>query len=92
MPLSVIQSSFARGVISPALYARVDQSLYYIALRVARNFVIHPYGGASNRAGLKYVGPIKNHSEGAYLLPFRFKGTDTYLLEFGDQYMRRYAG
>tara|TARA_R110002072_G_scaffold273239_1_gene433939 strand:+ start:5749 stop:8559 length:2811 start_codon:yes stop_codon:yes gene_type:complete len=88
MPLSVIQSSFARGVISPALYARVDQSLYYIALRVARNFVIHPYGGASNRAGLKYVGPIKNHSEGAYLLPFRFKGTDTYLLEFGDQYMR----
>ena len=87
---SVAQSSFAKGEVAPALYSRVDTAAYAIALRKARNVLIHPTGGASNRPGLEFLGPAKIYDEDlpGRLIPFRFKATDAYILEFGDQYMR----
>ena len=84
----IIQPSFAKGEISPALYGRVDTQMYGVALRQARNFIIHPYGGASSRDGLRYLEPVKDHTKEARLIPFEFKTEDQYVLEFGDLYMR----
>lgn len=83
-----IQSSFSRGEISPALYGRVDTIMYQAGLRTARNVIPHAYGGVSNRPGLQHVGPCHSHTDTLRLIPFKFKTTDTYILEFGDQYMR----
>ena len=83
-----IQSSFAKGEIGPALYGRVDTAAYQVALRTARNLVIHTQGGASNRPGLKFICPCKDHSNRPVLIDFQFKATDTYVLEFGATYMR----
>ncbi len=85
----IIQASMARGEIGPDLYGRVDVAAYSIALRTALNMVIHSYGGASNRAGLMYVGPCSSHSgTPPELIRFAYNTQDQYILEFGDDLMR----
>ncbi len=84
----IIQSSFARGEIGPALYGRVDLRQYSIALRRARNMVVHQFGGVSNKPGTRFVGPVKDHTATPRLVSFEFKTTDTHILEFGNLYMR----
>lgn len=84
-----ITPSFSKGEVAPSAYGRVDIAAYYVALRTAYNVVVHRFGGASNRQGTEFVGPVKTHSDTAPLLiPFQQKTTDSYVLEFGDAYMR----
>ena len=83
-----IQPSFAKGVIAPSLYGRVDTAAYQVALAKGKNAIIHTYGGVSNRTGLEFIGETKFPSRTVRLIPFEFKATDTYMLEFGHQYMR----
>lgn len=83
-----IQPSFAKGELAPQLHGRVDTAAYQVGLAKARNCIIHAYGGVSNRAGLMFVAPVKDHSYTPRLIKFQFKTSDQYLLEFGDQYMR----
>jgi len=85
---TLIQPSFAKGEIGPSLYGRVDTAAYAVALRTARNIKIHAHGGASNREGLRFIAPVKDHSNRPVLIDFQFKSVDTYVLEFGNQYMR----
>ena len=84
----IIQPSFSKGVIAPELYGRVDTAAYQVALAKATNTIIHTYGGVSNRTGLEFIGPIKNHNEVPRIIPFQFRTADSYILEFGNQYMR----
>ena len=63
------QSSFSRGEISPAMYGRVDVASYEVALRTARNFIIHPQGGRPRTfdpAALKtkMMGPLRGAKRG----------------------------
>lgn len=82
------QPSMAAGEIGPELYGRVDQELYYIALRTARNMIIRQYGGASNRAGKKMTNECRYPDKLVRLIPFQFNEEQTYCLQFGDEYMR----
>jgi hypothetical protein len=84
----LIQASYAKGEIAPALYGRVDTAVYQSALRTARNVIVRAYGSISNRTGLTFIGPVKDHSYPPRLIEFQFNTTDTYQLEFGDFYMR----
>jgi hypothetical protein len=83
-----IQPSFAKGEIGPALYGRVDTAAYQVALRNARNLIINTHGGASNRPGLQFICPCKDHSNRPVLINFQFKATDTYVIELGNLYAR----
>jgi len=83
-----IQPSFAKGEIGPALYGRVDTAAYQVALRTALNMVVHTHGGIGNRGGLQFICPVKTHTAEPVLIDFQFKATDTYVLEFGNLYMR----
>lgn len=84
-----IQPSFAKGELGPELYGRVDTAAYQVGMRTLKNCIVHPYGGTSNRAGLQYIGPVRNHNDGPIrLIKFQFSTTDVYELEFGNQYMR----
>lgn len=86
--VKIIQPSFARGEIAPALYGRVDTRAYQSSLRKARNMIVHQYGGISNRPGTYFIGPVKDHTKTVRLIPFKFKTTDTHIIEMGDGYMR----
>lgn len=90
MGTSVIQPSFAGGELSPALYGRADLSRYQTSLKTCRNFISQVYGGAKNRSGTKYIAGVKTHTSRVRLIPFAFSTTQTYVLEFGNLYMRVY--
>ena len=88
MPTFILPS-FAKGEISPALYGRVDTAMYQVALRTARNVIIHPSGGVSNRPGSLLIAPLKFHDvDTTRLFDFQFRTADQYVLEFGALYMR----
>lgn len=85
---AVIQRSFAGGELGPSLYARVDNIKYQTGLKTCRNFIVLKSGGVSNRAGTQYICTVKDSSKRIVKIPFIFNDEQTYVLEFGDQYMR----
>jgi len=85
---SIAQRSFAGGEIAPSLYARVDVVKYATGLRTCRNFFVMRHGGVSNRPGTSFVGEVKDSTKTVKLLPFVFNSDQTYVLEFGNLYMR----
>lgn len=80
--------SFGSGEITPELFGRIDLSRMQTGLKLASNFRILPHGPAQSRAGLEYVIETKDSTKRSVLIPFIFSSTQTYQLEFGDQYMR----
>ena len=85
---NVRQFSFSSGEIAPVIHARTDLLKYTTGLRTCRNNIIMRHGGASNRPGTGFVAEVKDSSKAVRLLPFRFNAEQTYILEFGDLYIR----
>ena len=86
--LRAYQPSFTGGELSPALWARTDLAKYQTALKLAKNAFLHPHGGISNRAGLEFCGEVKASANQTRLVAFQFSTTQSYVLEFGNLYMR----
>mgnify|MGYP003145735564 CR=1 FL=1 len=82
------QRSFSGGEISPALYGRVDTVKYATGLRTCRNFFVMRHGGVATRPGTQFVGEVSDSSLTVKLIPFVFNSDQTYVLEFGKQYIR----
>lgn len=85
---TVSQRTFASGEISPSLYARVNLVKYVTGLRTCKNTLVLRYGGAANRPGTEYICEIADSTENARLIEFIFNNAQTYVLEFGNLYMR----
>ena len=83
-------STFTAGEISPRLEGRVTISKYKEGLSELTNMIVHPHGGVTRRPGTEFLGEVKDSSSFTRLIPFEFKTSDTYALEFGDSYMRVY--
>ena len=81
-------SSFTAGEISPRLEGRTNIEKYREGLSDLTNMVVMPHGGVTRRPGTEYLGEIANSSVKSRLIPFQFKTSDTYILEFGNQTMR----
>lgn len=87
--INVIQPSFGSGELSPTLFARVDLQKYRVGAAALRNFFVEYRGGASNRPGTEVVGRCKQaFGTPPRLIPFTFSVTQTYMLEFGQLYIR----
>ena len=85
---NVRQLSFSSGEIAPSLQGRVDQVKYATGLRTCRNFIVQRHGGVANRPGTTFVAEVNDSSKAVRLIPFVFNDSQTYVLEFGDIYMR----
>lgn len=81
-------STFTAGEISPRLEGRVTIEKYREGLSTLTNMIVQPHGGVTRRPGTEYLGEVKDSSSVTRLIPFEFKTSDTYALEFGNQYMR----
>jgi hypothetical protein len=81
-------SSFTAGEISPRLEGRTNIEKYREGLSDLTNMVVMPHGGVTRRPGTEYLGEISDSSVKSRLIPFQFKTSDTYILEFGNQTMR----
>lgn len=82
------QRAFSAGEIAPALYARVDNARYATGLRTCRNFLVKRHGGVDNRPGTQYIARTRDSGEVVRLIPFIFNSDQTYVLEFGNGYIR----
>jgi hypothetical protein len=88
--VKVIQANLAGGEVSEAIAARVDIDKYKTSVYKAENFFVQVHGGLTNRPGLEYIAPAKTPSSSVRLIPFEFNTTQTYILEFGNLYIRVY--
>jgi hypothetical protein len=92
MSTNVIQPSFAAGELSPSLYARVDLGKYHVGAELVENFIVDFKGGVFNRPGTKFMQRVKGGGDGSVrLIEFQFSTVQSYILEFGHQYIRFYA-
>lgn len=89
MGIYTIQTSFATGEISPSLYGRPDLAKYSAGLARCENFIIHPHGGVSKRPGMRFVAKAKGCCR---LVEFEYSIDQTYVLEFGNKYVRFFRG
>lgn len=83
-----IQRSFVGGEIAPELFGRIDLDKYQSGLAECLNFIILPHGPAQNRSGFSYILQTKFQDKKSNLIEFAFSTEQTYVLEFGDGYIR----
>lgn len=88
MNIKALLRSFAGGEITPELYGRLDLTKYQTGLALARNFLVLPHGPVANRAGFEFVRAAKHDDKTVRLIPFSFNSEQTFVLEFGQQYIR----
>jgi len=84
------QSNFTAGELSPRLEGQIDFDKYNNGCSELTNMFVFPHGGATRRGGLYHVAEVKDSSKDVRLIPFEFNVTQSYILEFGDQYIRFY--
>lgn len=85
---TIRQLSFSGGEVSPSLYGRVDQIKYATGLRTLRNGFTMRHGGVTNRPGSRFVTEVKDSTAAVRVIPFIFNADQTYILEFGNLYIR----
>lgn len=88
---SPIRSSFNAGELSPLLDGRVDVAKYSNGCRTLENFIPTVQGPAVRRAGTRFVAEVKNSANRTWLARFEFSVAQSYILEFGNQYLRFYT-
>ena len=88
--VAVQLTNFTGGELSPRLDGRNDLAKYASGCSTLENLVIYPHGSAARRPGTNFVAAVKDSTKKTRLIPFEFSTTQTYMLEFGDQYIRFY--
>jgi hypothetical protein len=83
-------TNFTGGELSPRLDGRNDLTKYSSGCKTLENFIVYPHGAAARRPGTTFIAEVKNHNQKGRLIPFEFSTTQTYILEFGNQFIRIY--
>jgi len=82
------QVAFNSGELSPKVAARVDQEVYAKGCSVMENFIPAIEGPAVKRGGTRYIASTKTASERAWFVRFEVDPENSYMLEFGNLYIR----
>lgn len=86
-----IKTNFTAGEISPRLMGRIDVNRYFNGARILENFIVMPHGGCIARPGTRFVCEVKDNTKAVKLIPFEFSEDESYVLEFGDSYIRFFS-
>lgn len=85
---SAIQNAFNAGELSSLLLGRQDVAKYASGLFVCLNGIPLVQGAWTRRPGTAYLHQARHHDKLCRLLPFQYSVEQTYVLEFGEQYIR----
>ena len=88
--VAVQLTNFTGGELSPRLDGRNDLSKYSSGCKTLENMIIYPHGSAARRSGSRFIAEVKSSAAKTRLIPFEFSTTQTYMMEFGNQYIRFY--
>lgn len=89
--VSVLQSSFNCGELSPLMFGRTDNPRYKEGLALCQNYIPTLQGPLVRRPGFKFMTTVKDSTNPPILIPYQFSTTQAYMLEFGANYIRFYA-
>lgn len=93
MPLRAIrQNSFVGGEIAPGLSSAFDLEKVQLSVQRMENAVPVVHGGVENRGGTQFIQQFKYNDRKVRLIPFTFSVAQSYVLEFGDEYIRIHSG
>jgi len=84
------QSNFTAGELSPRLEGQIDFKKYFNGCSKLTNMIVYPHGGATRRGGTYFVSEVKDSTKEVRIIPFEFNVTQSYVLEFGETYIRFY--
>ena len=84
------QTNFTAGELTSKLAGQVDFKKYNNGVETMENMTVFPQGGTSRRYGSRFVCEVKNSANATRLIPFEFNVTQSYILEFGNLYIRFY--
>lgn len=88
---SPIRSTFNAGELSPLMEGRTDVAKYNNGCKICENFIPSVQGPAVRRPGTRFVNEVKDSTDRTWLVNFRFNITQSFMLEFGDFYIRFYT-
>lgn len=88
--VTINQTNFTSGELSPKCYGRVDVARYQNAAESLENCIVNIHGGAQRTPGTLFIAETKTSAKRSRLVPFVFNTSQAYMLEFGDYYMRVY--
>lgn len=83
-----IKVSFNAGELSAYLDGRTDQGKYFNGCSLLENFLPLIEGPITRRGGTYFAQEVKASSQYTWLVPFRFNVNQSFVLEFGNQYIR----
>lgn len=86
------QTSFNAGELSPLWAGRVDMAKYGNGCYELLNFLPLPQGPARRRSGTRYGAATKTALHRSWGAPFVYSQGDSFVLEFGDGYIRFLTG
>ncbi len=86
------QEQFNSGQLGLLLRGRSDAAFYKNGCKTMKNFRPSVQGPAIKRKGTVYVSEVKTSSSQVRLQEFIFSEIDSYILEFGNSYIRFYQG
>jgi hypothetical protein len=89
--VTTVQTNFTSGELTPRVHGRVDVARYQNGAEILENCWPVVHGGAVRRDGSLFVAATKFSNKRARLISFVFSATQSYVLEFGDLYMRVYT-
>ncbi|MNJ17905.1 hypothetical protein D3C77_121960 [compost metagenome] len=88
--ITLIQTNFTAGELSPRMYGRVDIARYQNGAMTIENGWPVVHGGCMRRYGTLHCGATKFYDKRAALIPYVFNTEQAYMCEFGDLYVRIY--
>lgn len=82
--------SFNSGELSPLVELRSDYTKYNNSCKTLENMLVLMQGPIIRRPGTEYIARVGDANYPVRLIPFEYSKTDTYILEFGNSYIRFY--
>lgn len=84
------KTSFNAGELSPRLDGRVDLAKYPQGCKTLENFIPLVQGSLTRRPGTAFVHEVKTSANRTWLAKFEFNYQQSFILEFGVNYIRFY--
>jgi len=84
-------SSFIQGELDPKLEGNVTWAGYFQGAKRVRNMFCSVQGNVTKRQGTKFLAVTKYLNEPIRLMPFEHSDNDTYMMEFGESYIRYFT-
>ncbi|NMY20829.1 hypothetical protein [Pseudomonas sp. WS 5410] len=88
--LTINQTNFTAGELSPRMLGRVDIARYQNGAEIIQNAWPLVHGGCTRRDGTLFAAVTKFPAKRSRLIPYVFNKSQAYMCEFGDLYVRIY--